>query len=58
MNFNILKNLSQIKKDVSIIVGKSDLSAIENVKLYKENLSSVNISIIEHSKHLPQLETP
>lgn len=58
MNYNILKSLSLIKKDVSIIVGKSDSSSIENVKLYKENLSSVNISIIEHSKHLPQLETP
>lgn len=57
-NVNISHALKIINNSIYIIVGDNEESAKETICQYLELNSSIETSSIEHTKHLPHLESP
>lgn len=58
MNYNISSDLEKLENEISIMIGASDPNNLANAIQYQNHLPDVTIRKIEHTKYLPQLESP
>lgn len=58
MNYNISSNLQRMENELSIIIGDSDSNNLANAIQYQNHFPNIKIRKIEHTKYLPQLESP